>query len=241
MPRIEASGITDIGTVRQVNEDAWGVEPGLSLAIVADGIGGAPCGEVASEMTVAAITAYMKDPPEDLPIDLRLKEAIRAANRRVRAHAASENGCRGMGSTVVAAAWDGDRLIVANAGDSRALLLRAGKLSQLSYDQTVGHEMEERLGWTREQSKSSGFSHVLTMAVGVSDDILIRIHEEPWTPGEQLLLCTDGICGVLDDGEIIEALVENHSLPAALSELVDLSRAAGSRDNMTAVVVRHLE
>ena len=128
-----------------------------------------------------------------MPIDLRLKEAIRAANRRVRAHAASENGCRGMGSTVVAAAWDGDRLIVANAGDSRALLLRAGKLSQLSYDQTVGHEMEERLGWTREQSKSSGFSHVLTMAVGVSDDIQIRIHEEPWTPGEQLLRLIPGL------------------------------------------------
>ena len=166
MPRIEAHGLSDVGAVRQNNEDAWVVDPGLALAMVADGMGGAASGEIASAITIEAVTGYLRDPSEELPPDQRLKEAIREANRRVRERARSDQECAGMGSTVVAVYWSAPQVVIANVGDSRAYLWRGGELSQLSYDQTLANELQHSLGLSAEEIEKYPHRHVLTMEIG---------------------------------------------------------------------------
>ena len=119
MPEMELWGVTNVGRVRKNNEDNYRLVPELSLAIVADGMGGAACGEVASEITVDMIVDYIRNPTEtDLPEEQVLKEAIRLANQTVWETSQERVDCNGMGSTVVVATWKGNRLWIANVGDS---------------------------------------------------------------------------------------------------------------------------
>ena len=113
-------GLTHIGRVRSNNEDSFGIEPGLNTAIVADGMGGASCGEVASAITVESVLGYLAAPPEKLDTTASLSEAIRSANRHVWETSLHRNECEGMGSTIVLAHWNDTRIWIQNSGDSRA-------------------------------------------------------------------------------------------------------------------------
>ena len=188
-------GLCHIGRVRKNNEDSLRMEPGLNTVIVADGMGGANAGEVASAITVETVVGYLNNPPESLAIPERIKEAIRAANTKVWETAGQRPECAGMGSTIVMAHWDQDRIWIQNAGDSRAYRLRNGELTQLSYDQNVGNDLRHSLGLTDEQVKRYPQRNVLTMAVGVGPDILVRCYEEQMEPGDIYLLCSDGLYG----------------------------------------------
>jgi protein phosphatase len=237
MLQIDAFGLSDIGAVRRNNEDAWVIAPDLSLALVADGMGGAASGEIASAMTIEAVMGYLRQPAEDLPPEQRLKEAIREANRRVRERAESDADCAGMGSTVVAAHWLPPQVVIANVGDSRAYLYRGGELTQLSYDQTVANELQRGLGLTAEQLRSYPHRNVLTMAIGSSDNVLILTREETLQQGDRLLLCTDGLTGAVADAAIAEALAADRPLRETAEELVEQAKAGGSEDNITVVLL----
>ena len=240
MPKLDVWGITDVGAVRENNEDAWLVDPSLGVAIIADGMGGAACGEVASALTIETVIAYLRNPLESLPPELLVKEAIRAANQRVLEHARREPNCDGMGSTIVAALWTLPEVVIANVGDSRAYVWRDGELAQLSYDQTLANELRRTLGLTPEQMSNSGHTNVLTMAVGTGEDVLVHTRTETLAPDDQILLCSDGLYGPIGDAAIAEILAEGCTLPETVAKLVERAKAAQSEDNITAVLLRYI-
>jgi len=241
MPTLEACGATDPGVVRQNNEDTWLLDPALCLAIVADGMGGASCGEVASALAVEIVSNYVRKPPVPWPPAQLLEEAIQEANRCVLERANRDESCSGMGSTIVAALWELPRMTIANVGDSRAYLWRAGALSQLSYDQTLVNELRLRFGLTEEEVSNFPHRNVLTMAVGTTPDLLVRIHEETLTPGDQVLLCSDGLSGPMGDAEIGNVLSQPAPILELVGQLIEGAKAAGGPDNITAVLLRYSE
>ncbi len=232
-------GLCHIGRVRQNNEDCLRIEPDLNTVIVADGMGGANAGEVASAITVETIVEYLRNPPETLAVAERIKEAIRAANAKVWRTAQQRPECSGMGSTIVMAHWEGDQIWIQNAGDSRAYRLRNGELTQLSYDQNLGNDLRHSLGLTAEQVKKYPQRNVLTMAVGVGSDILVRCYEEPMEPGDTYLLCSDGLYGPVKEPELLEIMKSPLPLPALAATLVDRANANGGPDNITVALLRH--
>lgn len=239
METLETWGISDCGLVRQNNEDCWLIDSSLGVAIVADGMGGASCGEVAAALAVETVVEYLRSSggagsPEEL-----LEEAVREANRRVLAHAQTQQGCQGMGSTIVAALWRLPRVVIANVGDSRAYLCREGRLTQLSYDQTLVNELRLRFGLTAEEVSNFPHKNVLTMAVGAKPDITIRTRVESLLPGDQVLLCSDGLSGPVPEAEIAAILAGADPLPIKAQRLVDAAKNYGAPDNVTAVLLRY--
>lgn len=239
MANLETWGISDRGLVRQNNEDSWFIDPSLCVAIVADGMGGASCGEVASAMAIETVVDYLRNPPPALPLEELLEEAVREANRRVLERAQREVSCRGMGSTIVAVLWNLPRVIIANVGDSRAYLCRQGLLTQLSYDQTLVNELRVRFGLSAEEVSHFPHKNVLTMAVGTAPEILIRTRKETLISGDQILLCSDGLSGPVPDDEIAAILSSDAPLSLKADQLVEAAKAGGGPDNITAVLLRY--
>lgn len=244
---------TDVGRVRKNNEDAVG-DPRLLAALVggparlaargallavADGMGGHAHGEVASRLAVETLfgSYYAADgsPPEDLRrAVLAANEAVRRANTG-QAEVADKRGQRGMGTTLVAALIGGNELHVANVGDSRAYRLREGTLSQLTADHSLVAE-EVRAGvisavdaWTHP------FRNVLTRAIGGEPEVAVDLFNAPWLPGDRLLLCSDGLHGVVPDELILDALLGLEPEKAARA-LIDAANALGGPDNVTVIV-----
>lgn len=240
-PTLEAWGTSDPGLVRQNNEDSWALDPELHVAIVADGMGGALCGEVASAMAVETI---MEQPRATLPTttpEQAIDAAIQEANRRVFTKSRAEEGCAGMGSTVVLVWWDLPRLIIANVGDSRAYLWRDGAITQLSYDQTLVNELRVRFGLSEEEVSNFPHKNVLTQAVGTSEEMLIRRCEETIAPGDVVLLCSDGLSGPVPEQAIAQTLSRDNSLQSQASQLINLAKVGGAPDNVTCVLLRYCD
>lgn len=238
MPTLEAWGTTDPGLVRQNNEDNWSIDPGLRVAIVADGMGGASCGEVASAITVETILGYLRCSPM-LDPEHAVEAAIKEANRRVLDRARSDEGCNGMGSTVVVALWNLPRIHIANVGDSRAYLWRNGTLTQLSYDQTLVNELRVRFGLSEAEVSNFPHKNVLTMAVGTTPELTVRMRVEELTPGDMVLLCSDGLSGPVTEPAIAATLSHDAPLQYQVEQLITQAKAAGGPDNVTAVLLRY--
>jgi len=239
MPTLDSWGATDPGLVRQNNEDSWCIDPELRIAIVADGMGGASCGEVASAMTVEVTMDRLRQSLLSVVPDEAIQEAITEANRSVLTKARGEEACAGMGSTVVVAFWDLPRLFIANVGDSRAYLWRAGTLTQLSYDQTLVNEMRMRFGLSAEEVNSFPHKNVLTMAVGTTPELTIRTHDEQLQPGDIVLLCSDGLTGPVSEAAIAATLSTDIPLPDLVARLINQAKAHGAPDNVTLVLLRY--
>jgi serine/threonine protein phosphatase PrpC len=239
MPTLDAWGATDPGLVRQNNEDSWTIDPQLRVAIVADGMGGASCGEIASSMTVQIVVERLRNSLLDVLEDQAIEDAIREANRCVLDRAHREEACAGMGSTVVVAFWDLPRLLIANVGDSRAYLWRDGALRQLSYDQTLVNELRVRFGLSEQEVSNFPHKNVLTMAVGTTPDLTVRRHAEMLEPGDVVLLCSDGLSGPVSEAAIAATLSRDSALQAQVQQLINQAKAAGGPDNVTAVLLRY--
>ncbi len=238
MPKIEAWGASDPGLVRRNNEDCWSIDPALRVAIIADGMGGAACGEIASAVAVEAVLDHLRRHGDQAAPAESIEQAIREANRRVLNRATREEACAGMGSTLVVAFWDLPRLIVANVGDSRAYLWRDGALTQLSYDQTLANELRARFGLSEEDVSNFPHRHVLTMAVGASSELAIRTREAALAPGDEVLLCSDGLSGPVAETAIAGTLSRDAPLPFQVEQLISQAKAAGAPDNVTVVLLR---
>jgi protein phosphatase len=236
---LEAWGASDLGLVRQNNEDSFFLDAKLGLAIVADGMGGASCGEVASALTIEAVARYVRQPPVPWPPVPLLEEAIQEANRVVLDRATSDQSCSGMGSTIVAALWRLPEMFIANVGDSRAYLWRQGALTQLSYDQTLVNELRLRFGLTEQEASSFPHRNVLTMAVGSAPDLAVHTHELALEPGDRILLCSDGLSGPVPDSALAEMLAGEAPVTALVGRLIEEAKARGGPDNVTAVLLRY--
>jgi PPM family protein phosphatase len=237
---IEAFGASDPGCVRANNEDYYLLEPSLGLYVVADGMGGAQAGEHASRLAVETVREIIRnnsgnsggtDPDQ-------LVDAFVQANQRVMQAAEGDPAMEGMGTTLVAALEQGGHLMVASVGDSRAYLFEQGRLQQVTEDQTWVNEVGRRLGLDEAMLKNHPMRHVLTMAVGVSDQLRVHHYQVQPSPGVQLLLCTDGLHGVTSEKQIEQTLASHDSLEAKCRQLIASARAEGGPDNVTAVLLR---
>ncbi|MCC6590782.1 MAG: serine/threonine-protein phosphatase [Bryobacterales bacterium] len=241
MPRMELAGATHVGRVRRNNEDCFALFPELNAAIVADGMGGAACGEVASAMTVDEVARLMRIPHAGLPQDQWIINAIHAANQRVWQAAHADEGCSGMGSTLVLAHWQNNHLWIANVGDSRAYRLRGGQLKQLSFDQNVANELRTSLGLTEQQISQYPYRNALTMAIGTAEKVVARLMKDDLQPGDVLLLCSDGLSGPVSDQRMADIVLEAHDLQSAVNELIDEANRNGGPDNVTVVLLRYTD
>lgn len=238
---LECWGESDVGRVRGNNEDRWFADSAAGLAMVADGMGGAACGEVASSLCIETIPAYYRQSQDQQDFEGSIKQAIRLANQRVYDAARSMSGCQGMGSTIVAAVFDLPRLMIANVGDSRAYLCRGGVLTQLSTDQTVAVDLRDKLGFGEEQIAAFANRNVLTMAMGLSEEVLIMTREAALAVDDEILLCSDGLWGPVPPDQIAAIMSQAHSLKEKSNRLVRSALEAGGPDNVTVVLLRVCE
>jgi protein phosphatase len=144
-----------------------------------------------------------------------------------------------MGSTVVAAIWNLPRVHIANVGDSRAYLWRDGALSQLSYDQTLVNELRMRFGLSEAEVSNFPHKNVLTMAVGSTPELTVRMREQELAPGDMILLCSDGLTGPVPEPAIAATLSRDAPLQYQVEQLITQAKAAGGPDNVTAVLLRY--
>jgi len=233
----QQAGVTNVGRVRKNNEDMFAIRPEMSLALVADGMGGAACGEVASGMAAKAVSDYF-DLTRGLPPAQLVEGSIRFANDRVWQAAQIPNGCDGMGTTLVMAHWEDDQLWIANVGDSRGYILRRGTLQQLSYDQNLANDLRESLNLTDEQIASYPQRNALTMAIGTRADVQFRMCQGALQDGDTILLCTDGLTNPVKDDSICSILLDIGPLQVAAEALVEAAMDGGGTDNVTVVLLR---
>jgi serine/threonine protein phosphatase PrpC len=231
-------GMTHVGLVRSNNEDFYISKPELGLYIVADGMGGAKAGELASRITVETVVAEMER--DDQPVDLAtLSEAIRLANKNVRSEADRNRQNAGMGTTCVAVLVNETKACIANVGDSRAYLRTAGELYCVTTDHTWVNEIGRGLGLTEEQLRTHPYRNVLTKAVGAEDTVEVETHIIDFLPGDILLLCSDGLHTVAGEEALVQSLDQSGPLKTKCEALIEAALEKGAPDNITAVLVEN--
>ena len=221
---------TDIGCLRDHNEDSLVVTP--PLFAVADGMGGHAAGEVASEIAVRVLSELAPEHPDGEA----LGRAIEEANRAVIQAAREGRGRQGMGTTMTAAMLEGERLVIAQVGDSRAYLLHQGKLQQLTRDHSLMADMIEAGQLTPEEARSHPNRSVITRALGSDPHTQPDLYEINVETGDRLLICSDGLSGMVCDNEIESTLARVRDPQRCASQLVNEAIANGGHDNVTVIV-----
>ncbi|MGH3664784.1 MAG: Stp1/IreP family PP2C-type Ser/Thr phosphatase [Egibacteraceae bacterium] len=236
--RITAYAGTDVGQVREVNEDNY--FPGTSVFAVADGMGGHVAGEVASREALKPLESLDGQTfgnPEDATAALR--KAIETANREVVARGQADPDLEGMGTTLTAVLVRDDRLHLAHVGDSRAYLFRDGRLSQLTTDHTLVEQLVQEGRLSRDEIATHPQRSVITRAIGVDTDVTVdTLPPQALQPGDQVLLCSDGLTGPVGEAEIADILTETTDGDAAVRALLDAANQRGGPDNITVVMLR---
>ncbi|MBM4359502.1 MAG: protein phosphatase 2C domain-containing protein [Deltaproteobacteria bacterium] len=241
--RAVAAGVTDVGRERDHNEDRFVLLPTAEVFVVADGMGGHQCGEVASQMATATIAGFFESSPAlegDGALGQRLRAALEEANCRIHQRAAASPAHRGMGTTVVAVAFHPveNRLYVAHAGDSRCYRFRARTLTKLTRDHSLLEEaLRARPGITEEELSFLP-TNVITRALGVDSSVDPDVASDASQAGDRYLLCSDGLHGFVGDERIREILDGQADIAEACSELIAEANRNGGGDNITAVLVR---
>jgi PPM family protein phosphatase len=225
---------TDTGRQRSENEDSLFVR--APIFVVADGMGGAQAGEVASK---AAAEAFDRDLP-DIPPERFLRETIEAANRRIHELARADPSKAGMGTTITAAIADpqGEEVGIGHVGDSRAYRLRRGKLERLTRDHSLVEEMRRKGQITDAQAEDHPQRSIITRALGPEPEVEVDVQTVPAAPGDVFLLCSDGLTTMVDESRIAAVLSGSGSMADAVRTLVDEANGAGGRDNITALAFR---
>jgi serine/threonine protein phosphatase PrpC len=222
---------SDTGRQRRANEDNLFVaEP---LFVVADGMGGARAGEVASQ---TAVDAFGEGLPEAGSAEERLSTVIRDANGRIHGMAQGDEQLAGMGTTVTAALLGGKEISIAHVGDSRAYVWRDGELHPLTRDHSLVAELVARGKLTEEQAAEHPQRSIITRALGPEADVEVETRTYPVRPGDVYLLCSDGLTSMIDDATVASVLREAPSLDAAGDALIAAANEAGGRDNITVVL-----
>ncbi len=233
---VEAFGLSDPGCVRPNNEDYYLIAPDLGLYLIADGMGGAQAGEHASKLAAETVRDVVRR--NGNPSAETLLRAFEEANRRVLSAASSDASLEGMGTTLVAALESGDELLIASVGDSRAYIHQDHHLTAVTEDQTWVQEVGRKLGMDEAELKKHPMRHVLTMAIGVSPQLRVHLYGVRPQPGMEVLLCSDGLHGVLPEDRILQILADNRDLESKCRKLVEQVKSAGGPDNVTAVLLR---
>jgi len=250
---VHASGLSDVGRVRKTNEDAFVADPDVRLFAVADGMGGHGAGEVASRLAIEAVSEFIRRSADTTdfswPCDIdrtlsfdgnRLRTAIYLANRHIFRTSESNDEYRGMGTTIVGLLLNGSRMSIGHVGDSRLYVLENGKLEQITHDDSwVATVLAKDPTIGPAEIARHPMRHVLTNVLGAREHVDIHITERDLKGGEVILLCSDGLHGVMDLDAVREVLLGTREVEGAARQLVETAMARGSRDNVTALIVRY--
>jgi protein phosphatase len=240
---VQYAGLTDPGRVRQSNEDNWIAYPDQGLFIVADGMGGQFAGMLASKAVVETLPGLIRqhfEKLEGLPkgrAERRMAKAVATLSSQIRQQTQNEPGLEGMGSTVVCALVRGSQVLIAHMGDSRAYRLRVGRLKQLTKDHSLVELLVSSGDITPEQAATHPARGRLTRNVGMDGEPLPQTRLLKLKIGDQLLLCTDGLTGMLSDQQIQSILDESTTLEKRCKHLVDAANRAGGKDNITVLLL----
>ena len=261
--RVEVFGKTDLGRARDHNEDRFLVAdlsrkaaslqpevrqheigPRGTLLVVADGMGGAAAGEVASEMATDTIYAHLlktwnvENELTPQRFAYRLKEAVEVANASIHAHAKAHPEVRGMGTTTTAAGLLNDHLYLTQVGDSRAYLIRGGQAYQITKDQSLMQRLVEAGELTEEEAAQSERRNIILQALGPDPKVKVDLTHQEVRRGDVLVLCSDGLSGQVKKEEIAQVVTATPVLSAACDKLISLANERGGPDNITVVIAR---
>lgn len=262
--RITVFGKTDVGKNREHNEDSFlvadlttqraSLQPEVrdhdvgakgTLFVVADGMGGAAAGEVASAMSTKVIYEHMTErwgadnqgTPQQFAF--RLKEAVEQANAKIHSYAKEHPESKGMGTTTTAVGILGDHLYLTQVGDSRAYLVRDGKTVQLTKDQSLMQRLVDAGELTEEEAEKSERRNIILQALGPDPRVRVDLTHQEARRGDIIVMCSDGLSGQVRRDEIGEAVIQHANPEDACATLIELANARGGPDNIT-VVVAHL-
>jgi protein phosphatase len=241
----ELFGISDIGCVRKENQDTWLFDESLALAIVSDGMGGGPAGALAAQTVVRRMPEIMRQMAKSdcgaLPLSRRrvarrlLRETVLSVSREILHTSEDDLERKGMGATVVAAWRCANAIHIAHQGDSRAYLFRNNVLSLLTADHSIVALLLRNGEITEQEALTHPARGQLTRFVGMPGDVYGDVQTLSIMHGDRLLLCTDGLWGVVKDDEIAAVLTKHSEPERVCSELIELSKQRGAPDNVTAM------
>ncbi len=234
MTLAETAARTHAGRKRRRNEDSFILEP--PLFAVADGMGGARAGEIASQLAIEVFHEFHA--ADDLDPEERVAAIIQEANKRIYERSKSDTGASGMGTTITAALVAENQVAIGHVGDSRAYLLREGALDQLTQDHSLVADLMRSGRLTQEEAESHPQRSLITRALGTDTDVQVDTLSIESRAGDVVLLCSDGLTTMVEDGQILALVAESDSLDAAAKALVDAANRGGGEDNITAVLFR---
>jgi protein phosphatase len=236
--QIHYVGETDVGLKRQNNEDALAVRPDLGLCVVADGMGGAAAGEVASRIFVETVVEVFADGQKTGQDDCagQIQYAFGLANERILRDVDMHPQRKGMGCTAEVVVFSDGGYVLGHLGDSRTYRYRNDQLKQLSSDHSLIQEQIDQGILSPEEAKTHPMRNVILRAVGVKEEVALDILKGRTYPGDQYLLCSDGLTDMVDDGVIEGVLASELTLEERANKLVGLAKSAGGKDNITIVL-----
>ena len=226
------AALTDAGRKRRRNEDAFVADP--PLFVIADGMGGAQAGEVASRLAAAAFREYHE--ADELDAEARLAATIQEANRRIYERSQADAQTSGMGTTITAALFTGEVVSIGHVGDSRAYRLRDARLEQLTHDHSLVGDLVRSGRLSPEEARLHPQRSVITRALGTDPDVDVDTFTVEPEAGDVYLLCSDGLTDMVDDEEIVRLVQEHASLDAAAKALVRAANRRGGDDNVTVIL-----
>ena len=237
-------GETDVGKLREHNEDSIGWDTDMGLVLLADGMGGHNAGEVASELAVNSIREALQDvlapnlvASNVIDFNDALREAIIYANDEIIRMANERLECAGMGTTIVITLFHGNRVIIANVGDSRIYRLREKKLTQISKDHSLVQEMLDNGYISEEEAQMSASRNLITRALGIADQVEVDVTQDSVEDGDLYLLCSDGLTDLVTDDEILQLLLlYKDDLKSGCQELISMANEKGGKDNISVIL-----
>ena len=245
--RMRMAKKSDVGRIRTVNEDRVFARTNghhVTIAIVADGMGGHQAGDIASLKATQTIQEHLIGLKQGLPGEVykeQVREAIKKANQTVYQSSLQEEKYNGMGTTVVTTLISDQQVVIGHIGDSRAYHYRAGVLTQLTEDHSLVNELVKSGQITAEEAKHHPRRNVLVRALGTDAEVEVDVQAFTWLPEDLLLLCTDGLSGMLGYDGILNILRENKHIDQMVNQLVEGALAAGGDDNVTVILLANVE
>ncbi len=261
--KVDVFGRTDVGKARDHNEDSFlvadlttrnaSLQPDVrahevgrrgSLFMVADGMGGAAAGEVASEMATSTVYNHMitqwgnDQEVTEQRFAYRLKEAVELANQQIHEYAKGHLEVRGMGTTTTAAGVFEGALYLTQIGDSRGYLVRQGRIAQITKDQSLMQRLVDAGELTEEEAAVSERRNIILQALGPDPHVKVDLTRQELRSGDVLVMCSDGLSGLVKKEEILSTVTQATDLVAACKELIDLANSRGGPDNITCIVAR---
>jgi len=253
--KIRSVGLSDVGRVREHNEDTIGVDTDIGLMVLADGMGGYNAGEVASGIAVKTIMSLVKeavaqqadmtttDPNTGLSRpSIVLRDAIIRANKIIFQTAKTQPQCEGMGTTVVACLFADNKVSVAHVGDSRVYRLRGNHFEQLTLDHSLLQELVDRGFYSQAEAARATNKNYVTRALGVEPTVDVEIHEHACQKSDVYVLCSDGLSDMVEDDDIhLTISTFSANLETVAKQLIQLSNDNGGRDNVSLILAQVIE